>query len=156
MRYSPLVLLALGALAFAVWMWLNSVPTDRPRIEGERPPEVARNAARPSLDDAPPDANSQEQKVQGLLNLKPGMLQAEVKGLIGAPGPKDVHPARVTDGRVTYQIAYEADLEPPPTVRPIRLHRPAARDPRMLVILEFDATKPGHPLLAVRYPDPLF
>jgi hypothetical protein len=32
---------------------------------------------------------------------------------------------------------------------------PKTRD-RTVVTLEFDATKPGHPLLGIHYPDPLF
>jgi hypothetical protein len=93
-----------------------------------------------------------------LHKLKPGMTRTEVEGLVGRPAPHDVHPATVADGRVTYRACYEADLEPPSTVRPIRPTRPVVARPadRTLVTLEFDATKPGHPLIEVHYPDPLF
>ena len=81
---------------------------------------------------------------------------------MGVPAAQDILPATVADGRVTYHTAYEADFAPVPTVRPIKfpLPRPpaATRDPvgRTVVTLEYDASKPGHPLLGVHYPDPLF
>jgi hypothetical protein len=99
---------------------------------------------------------------QVLPKLKPGMTRAEVEVLVGLPAPDDIHPATVSEGRVIYHMSYEADLEPTTTVRPIRPYKPMpmGRDPppnpRTFVVLEFDATKPGHPLLGIYYPDPLF
>ncbi|MBP3958635.1 hypothetical protein J8F10_25590 [Gemmata sp. G18] len=85
------------------------------------------------------------------------MTRTEVEGLVGAPVPSDIHPATITGGKVTYHTAYEADLEPPATVRPIRHTKVIGPAPaRTLVTLEFDATQPGHPLVEVHYPDPLF
>jgi len=85
----------------------------------------------------------------------------QVESLVGIPPPAHVLPAIVADGKVTYHIAYNVDLSPVP-VQPIRtgLPRPTELDShssdRTLVMLEFDATKHGHPLLGIYYPDPLF
>lgn len=169
LRRYPISILAVFAVAFVVWLWRDSLVSD-PKIEGNTgamrrvlpPPPSA------TTDEAVPPANGKEtlklnprETAQILPKLKPGMLRAEVEVLVGLPAPEDIHPAMVDNGRVTYQTAYEADLGPPRTVRPIKAPRhPMGRDPqppsRTLVTLEFDATKPGHPLLGIHYPDPLF
>jgi hypothetical protein len=120
-----------------------------------RPPglEKASDKARPNP----------RETAQVLAKLKPGMTRAEVEGVLGTPGPQDIHPATISDGIVTYNTTYTADLGPPATVRPIRPHpkfpvpvRDAKPATPTVVILQFDATKPGHPLLGIYYPDPLF
>jgi hypothetical protein len=82
--------------------------------------------------------------------LKTGMSRTEVEWLVGAPLAPNIHPATQVDGSITYRTSYEADLNL--LVRPDSL--PSGTSTR--VDLEYDATKPGHPLLAVYYPDPLF
>ena len=97
---------------------------------------------------------------QILSKLKPGMLRTEVEELVGAPAAQNLHPATLTDGRVRYQSAYEADFESTPMARAIYASRlqSVGGDPklRVLVMLEYDATKPGHPLLGLYYSGRLF
>jgi hypothetical protein len=172
-RQHPIALLGVFVVAFVVWLWRDSFPDHQDQANpGDLrivKAEVPLRRTLPALpeDEQPPPVPPQgtpQGKVQALSRLKPGMTRVEVEGLVGAPQATDIHPATIADGRVTYHTSYEADLEPPPTVRPIRPlpHNPKTRDPmaqpntRTLVTLEFDATKPGHPLLGVHYPDPLF
>lgn len=166
-RKHPIALLGIFAIAFIAWLWRDSFPATDPPLNGdpklvsvEAPPLVRFLPAPPDAEVPPP--KPPQNTAQALLKLKPGMTRVEVEGLVGLPEATDIQPATIADGRVTYQTSYEADLELPPTVRPIRSPRPMPRDPmvqpgtRTRVVLEFDATKPGHPLLGVHYPDPLF
>lgn len=95
-----------------------------------------------------------------LPKLKPGMTRAEVEGMLGAPPADQIHAITVNAERITYRTTYElSESELPMTVRPIQSRtrvpaRPA--DPLSFVALEFDASLPGHPLVGVLYPDPLF
>jgi len=96
-----------------------------------------------------------------LPKLKPGMTRVEVEDLLGPPNADRVEPVTITNGRMCYRTTYELDdLGTPMTVRPIqfgaRILPPPPRQPRSLVALEFDASQPGHPLIEVLYPDPLF
>jgi hypothetical protein len=170
----PIALLGLLAAAFLTWvLWDAGVAP--PKVQGPQGKPIEPQEEPPvALDDLPvrrlPLPPGVERKprpnphdtAQLLPKLKPGMTRTEVEGLVGLPAAEDIHPALVLDGRVTYFTAYEADLEAPATVRPIRTPRPPApgRLPRpgarTLVTLEFDASRPGHPLLGVHYPDPLF
>jgi hypothetical protein len=170
----PLVLLAVVAVAFVGWIWRDALPQRDPAASGG--PSVRRAVPQP-FDDSltvadvlvadvnelrlPPDA------AHNISKLRTGMTRAEVEKLVGAPAPDRVSAAVVSDGRVTYHAIYEADLGPPATVRPIAETRrvtnkrflPVPLSPaadRTLVTLEFDATKPGHPLLGIHYSDPLF
>jgi hypothetical protein len=98
-----------------------------------------------------------------LPRLKPGMSRVAIENLIGPPTAAALEPAAIVAGRLTYRTAYElADFETPATIRPIR-HLPPipprAHEPpeaKSLVALEFDASKPGHPLIEIHYLDPLF
>lgn len=155
-RRYPVALLAVIALAFVSWVWWDALP------EADGPPSPAPNGMVRVL----PQPNAVAISVEpppfaaALPKLKPGMSRAEVELLVGAP--ENIHPATVTGDRVTYHTAYEADFGAPATVRPIRPVPKAPADPkgpaagRAIVTLEFDATRPGHPLLNVHYPDPLF
>ncbi len=171
LRRHPLLVLGAIAVAFVGWLWRDAVTES---LRGPLEPEVAHfeivgvppDHQRPTLTldtDERPQPNPNE-KAQSLFRLKPGMTRAEVEGLVGAPTADHIHPVTVLDGQVTYSTSYEADLGPAPTVRPIRPHHrlpiPAAQ-PRQatgptVVTLQFDATKPGHPLMGIFYPDPLF
>jgi hypothetical protein len=166
----PLAILSAFALGFIAWLWRDATaPQGPPGPEG---PNVViadgsvnrRLPMPPGVENAPQTKPGPRETAQVLAKLKPGMTRAEVEGVLGAPAPHAIHPVTVTDGTITYNTTYEADLGPPPTVRPIRPHpkfpmppaqatRPAAPT---VVILQFDATKPGHPLLGIFYPDPLF
>lgn len=159
-RQYPLALLGVIAVAFVAWIWWDLIPKRDTHLivyqEAIDPSTIRRKLPLPITDPiAVPDT------ANGLAKLKPGMTRAEVEKLVGAPDPEHVYPATISAGRVTYHATYEADLGPIPTIRPIRPSRVTpVREPdvagRTLVTLEFDATKPGHPLLGVYYPDPLF
>lgn len=173
LRRHPLAILGALALGFVAWLWRDAFDQ-----QGWRDPEVANFVivsgppAPPQLPAPPPGPVDFGQPTealrpnprgtaQGLSKLKPGMTRAEVEVLVGAPAPDHIHPATVADGQVTYSTSYEADLGPAPTVRPIRTHRPVAvpesKSLKLWVVtLQFDATKPGHPLVGIYYPDPLF
>jgi hypothetical protein len=95
-----------------------------------------------------------------LPKLRPGMTRAEVEDLLGPPTADRVEPVTIQNGRMRYRTTYELD-DPgvPMTVRPIQFRArilPSPRAPRSLVALEFDASQPGHPLIEVLDPDPLF
>ena len=96
-----------------------------------------------------------------LPKLKPGMTRIEVEQLLGPPAADQLQPVTQTNGSPTYCTAYELiDSEIPMTIRPIQPK--TARIPdrsaetKTHVTLEYDASKPGHPLIEVHYPDPLF
>lgn len=95
-----------------------------------------------------------------LPQLRPGMTRAEVEDLLGPPTADRVEPVTFQNGRVRYRTTYELDDSGVPmTIRPIQFRArilPAPRAPRSLVALEFDASLPGHPLVEVLDPDPLF
>lgn len=78
---------------------------------------------------------------EALAQLKPGMTRAEVEGVVGTPAAHDIHPAIVEGMRVTYQIAYEVEQNPPLGDMQTR---------KQQIKLEYDATQPGHPLVGVR------
>jgi hypothetical protein len=167
LRRHPIALLAVITVAFVTWIWWDALPKQVDPTAADGPPTgAARRLPRPALIDVADDLSLPSDAGPMLAKLKPGMPRAEVEKLVGPPA-HNVSPATIVDGRVTYHTAYEADFGPAPTVRPIhpgpRLPTPAApqaaaREPagRMLVTLEFDATKPGHPLVEVHYADPLF
>lgn len=169
LRRHPLAVLGALALGFVAWLWRDAFGPG-----GWREPEVVNFVIVSGPPQLPPPPLGPVQPLEAarpdprgtaqvLSKLKPGMTRAEVEGLVGTPAPDHIHPATAADGQVTYSTSYEADLGPAPTVRPIRTHRPApaaATEPKSLrlwvVTLQFDATKPGHPLVGIFYPDPLF
>jgi hypothetical protein len=156
----PLALLGVLGIAFLGWICWDLFPAGpiNPKL-----PAGAEHAANPLLapmqngvtdtvvpDPLPPGAPPE------LSKLKPGMPRSEVEELLGTPSAEAVSPASVAGGRVTYIVSYEADRGPMPTIRPIGAPAHAGSRPepngRMLVLLVFDATKPGHPLVGVRIP----
>ena len=165
-RRHPIALLGVFAAAFVVWLWRDSLPVNPQVMTVEGPPRPPLQPrpfpAPPNFDELEAGKPTPQDTAQVLSKLKPGMTRAEVEGLVGLPADGDIHPATVADGRVTYHTSYEADLGPAPTVRPTRIPRPRTQPgepnstPRTLVTLEYDASKPGHPLLGIHYPDPLF
>ncbi|HEY1188893.1 MAG TPA: hypothetical protein VGE74_14660 [Gemmata sp.] len=167
LRRNPLLVLGAFVVTFAVWV-LSDL-TDRSRVPSAQAPgnglpngnvKLVRPLPVPAGEvvAVEPARLTPQGTAQALPKLKPGMTRAEVEELVGAPAVGSISPATVQDGRVTYHTQYEADLGPLPTVRPVGRvrHTLQPSPPRALVTLEFDATKPGHPLVGVHYPDPLF
>lgn len=160
LRRNPLLVLAAFAAAFAFWVWQDST-TDPPVVETTAPLRAVPQMMTAALIDGEVFNPVPQSTAHALPRLRPGMTRTEVEGLVGPAAADDISPAVVAGGRVTYHMAYEADLGPPSTVRPVKPPRARATltaEPanRTLVTLEFDATKPGHPLVGVHYPDPLF
>jgi hypothetical protein len=84
--------------------------------------------------------------------LQAGMSRAEVEELVGLPEAANVRPVGESNGRPTYQTTYEFEFGlGSGSGRPV----PGA-EPLALIGFEFDASLPGHPLVNVLYPDPLF
>jgi len=167
-RRHPIALLGAFVLAFGVWLWRDSLPDGQPQAQDPgdvhlmavQAPPIRKLPLPPGVEDPEKAKPAPQGTAEALTKLKPGMTRSEVEGLVGAPSPDRILPVTVADGRVTYQTAYEADFGPAATVRPItpRPHGPRAAPARerTLVTLEYDATKPGHPLLGIHSPDPLF
>jgi hypothetical protein len=168
LRCHPIAVFGAGALAFAAWLYFDTGGTSSdpslvsPAINPTSGATIRRRL--PMLDEGGTDRAEKarptpRETAQVLPKLKPGMTRAEVEGLVGVPDARDIHPVQVFEGRVIYHTTYEIDLDPPQTVRPIRpmpkTPKAVPRD-RTLITLEFDATQPGHPLLGILYPDPLF
>jgi hypothetical protein len=90
------------------------------------------------------------------------MKRVEVESFLGPPTPDRIQPVTMHDGRMTYSTAYElalSDIGPPMTIRPIRPQpriATGANAARSLIAFVFDAAEPGHPLVDILYPDPLF
>lgn len=159
-RNNPLLLLAIAALGFAVWVVsdLLSPPNTSPP-----PPPMASGAERVAalpMQDWPtgPSVVTPDLVPQ----LKPGMSRSEIEALIGPPPADMVSPVVEADGRFTYRVGYLANLDPHPVrSAPVVVGRrllpaPPAAVPKSLLALEFDASKPGHPLVSIQYPDPLY
>jgi hypothetical protein len=86
------------------------------------------------------------------------MTRVEVERLIGPPDPDQIQAVTETNGRLTYCTAYELEeSKVPMTIRPIQpksAHAPKNTvESKPQLTLVFDATKPGHPLIEVLYPD---
>ena len=153
----------LSVVVATILGWVASGLLNPPPVP---PPPGPKLALRPlpvpvldGLEGAVPIDGERPVPVEALPKLRPGMTRAEVEKVLGPPGPGGLHPVTVSEGRLTYRTAYElAEPDLPATVRLIVRPRVPARptDPKSQVALEFDASKPGHPLVEVLYLDPLF
>ena len=159
-RDHPVALFAVVAAAFGTWVAADLL---RPPAQPPAPPpaeEVGQlTVVGPEF--LPPTRTVTVVPRTKLPQLRPGMSRVEVEDLLGTPLPEQLSPITVQDGRVTYQTTYPVDLDPVPlnTVREFS-HPPRPPAPRTvpttILTLEFDASRPGHPLLRYQYPDPLF
>ena len=163
----PIAVLACFAVAFVIWLWRDSLPIGEPANHNSSVAQrgTAENMSEGPVRPPPPIPlgfpgkkwkTTQNGSAELIAKLKPGMTRAEVDGLVGIPAPEDISPVTVVDGKMTYQTTYDADLGAPSTIRPIQsTGSGSAQKARTLITLEFDATKPGHPLLSVTFPKPL-
>jgi len=162
-RDNPVLVLTIAVAGLIAWVTADLLKSNerKPVIVETAGAPPLRNLPRPiaalSLED-PEVLHSPPVPVTVLPKLRLGMTRLEVEAIIGPPIPDRIQPVTVYNGRLTYMTGYElADPSPPMTIRPIT---PTSRQPRIepqtFVALEYDATRPGHPLLAVLYPDPLF
>ena len=139
----PVLLLGLVVVGLMTWVALDA--PDRPAP----PPDDTAGAIpageyAPSGPDGPvaPPVRGRYPNEPGAVNalmvdlLFPGMSRREVEDLLGAPAADRV--AAADPDRLTYRTSYPILRDPTPDGQP-----PA------LVALEFDASRPGHPLLRV-------
>ena len=163
-RNNPIAIF--GALAVALFVWIlvdylasRFLNATHERVAVSDPPH--RSKYLPPAPSNRPAMQPHPVLIEVLPKLMPGMPRIEVEKLLGPPAPHQLQPVSQVNGRFTYCSAYELlDPEPPLTIRPIRpkssQSTPTPGEAKILVTIEYDASKPGHPLLAVHYPDPLF
>jgi hypothetical protein len=163
-RNNPIVVLGVLIVALFVWITMDLLsPPSPPQVAISRGDGTVKKKAKfvpvPS-EDIPP-VHSTPVELGMLPKLKPGMTRTEVEQLIGPPEPDQIQPVTQTNGSLTYCTAYElVGSQPLMTIRPIQPkasripNKPA--EPKSHVTLEYDASKPGHPLIEVHFSDPLF
>ncbi len=172
-RNNPIIVICGSIAALGVWIAFDLLPAQPQAtiadLEGGPPSPVMVNLEAP-IGNGSQQSHSVEMRLDMLPYLKTGMTRIEVEKLIGPPEANYLQPVSESKGTLTYTTEYElsdpqslANLGPPEsasTVHPIRLQpaRLAQRpvSPKSHVTLEYDASKPGHPLIEIRYPDPLF
>lgn len=144
-RGTSAVAAGIAAAGLATWFSLDAVkqPAERTVTARVSPPGPLRRQLPPESVVSP----------DVLPQLHAGMPRAEVEQLLGPPGATDVQAVGESNGRPTYHTTYPLALDGSGGGASRRV--PGA-GPRSFVGLEFDATLPGHPLINVVYPDPLF
>jgi hypothetical protein len=159
-RRNPIATLAVVVAGLGGWAITELLSPPPPLKPAPMPDARALMAADVSFMPTTADSST---LLLALSKLRPGMSRVEVEELVGAPTADSVHPVTVTDGRARYRAAYDiGDPEPLATIRPIKRLpiKPMPRIPHessgIQVALEYDASKPGHPLIEVLYLDPLF
>jgi hypothetical protein len=162
-RRNPAAVLSVVTAAVLGWVAAGLLnppsPPVYPPLASPPTPVAAAPIEAPPPPELPGLRNARSVAVEVLPKLRPGMTRVEVEGMLGPPTADDLHPVTLAEGRLTYRTAYElAEPDLPATIRPIVRPRVPARptDPKSQVALEFDASKPGHPLVEVLYLDPLF
>jgi hypothetical protein len=156
-RRNPVAGLAIVAAGIGGWIAAGLLDNGPPSVE---PPPGEMSLRIAEVPRIPPPPGSATVSLAVLPKLKLGMTRVEVEDLLGPPTADAVQPVTVIDGRLRYRAAYDlGEPDPPATIRPIRRPRlpmPIPDPPLPRVALEFDASKPGHPLVEVLYLDPLF
>jgi hypothetical protein len=175
-RENPVLILCGALVALIAWMavdLLKAPPVKKPVAEPQalvdeyqprpKPPTIAPppGGIQPVALPDPPGNRMVSSLV--LPHVKPGMKRVEVENYLGPPTADRIQPVRDDNGRLTYSTAYElGDIDPPMTIRPIQPRRtlprsaPQIGSPGSIIAFVFDASQPGHPLVAILYPDPLF
>jgi len=154
LRDHPLIL---AGVLFAAWFAYDATSTP-PEVHNGGPESVpgGKRLAEPTVavleepvfgtvarDPFKPGVVTQEQ----ISRLTPGMARVEVEGVIGVPPAGLVHPVSNVDGRFVYRASYLANLDP--------RREASIPAPRSIIAIEFDASRPGHPLVKVHIPDPM-
>jgi hypothetical protein len=121
----PLALLVAGGVLFSAWLWYDATTATAHTAQTERP-EI-RRAFPPRLPhELPPGGGHQL-----IAHLPPGAPRVIVEGKLGLhPLPHGVSPVEYNSGTATYTVTYAG--------------------PEPALVLEFDATEPGHPLIGPR------
>ncbi len=160
-RNNPIVVLCAMAAALFLWIAMDLLPSGTPTPTETAAPTHKSGKFLPRPPE-PPLPHSMPVTVEMLPKLKVGMTRIEVERLLGPPAADQLQPVTQTNGSPTYCTAYELiDSEIPMTIRPIqpksaRIPPDRTVETKTHVTLEYDASKPGHPLIEVHYSDPLF
>lgn len=165
LRDNPLLLFGVVAIAFGAWVLGDRlVPKKNAQQVGiQYSPPIAHHSQVTTFE---ADTSTTESvRSPGLVTpelvpqLRPGMSRSEVEALIGPPPADLVTPVVESNGRMTYHASYLANLDAP-APKPENFSRRSVPAPqpvaKSVISLEFDATRPGHPLVRVQYADPLF
>ena len=149
----PIVLLSVIGTGFGTWLVLNAIVT-HPGSEPD-PSQPVRTFPMPlDFTGRVPVAQRPAVITADLMSrLHPGMTRVDVEGLVGPPPAAMVQPVTNVDGRLTYRANYLANLE-----SDVRQHQETGSSqpvPPTVISLEFDATRPGHPLVKVHLPHPM-
>src|SRR5215212_6887572 len=97
-RRHPLALLGVFALAFAVWLWRESLSVDQSNSPELRDTQLIAIQAPPPPSGGLPPGVAEKAKpgapgtAEALTKIKPGMTRAEVEELVGAPTPDNIRP----------------------------------------------------------------
>jgi hypothetical protein len=166
---NPVTVLGVALLALTTWVAVDLANALAPRKQAAESRASANELPLPAQPSAVAVADGVEPasfparppvSTVVLPNVKPGMTRYEVEGFLGTPTPDQIQPVTRANGRVTYSTAYELDdIGPPMTIRPIQPRprsQPQARPDRLMIAFVFDANQPGHPLIDILFPDPLF
>lgn len=152
LKNHPVLLLGLGVVGLVVWVAADATPPPSvppPDDSAAVTPvgQWALSGPAPALDGGLPDpARGRYPNEPGAVNallidrLFPGMPRRDVEELLGAPPAERV--GAVARGRLSYRTTY-------PVQQPPQANGP----PQPLLALEFDASRPGHPLLKVHRPE---
>lgn len=169
LRDNPLLLLGVVIIGFGTWVIGEQLASrDEPQPQGQlMSPPLVRAVDLPTISTGLETTTASEPpRVPGVVTsdlvpqLRPGMSRSEVEAIIGPPPADLVTPVAESNGRMTYHAAYLANLDARPPLRTDMTNRraipPQPPIAKSVITLEFDATRPGHPLVRVHYADPLF
>lgn len=163
-RNNPIAVLSVLAVALIAWVAVDLFPSQSP-VPNLDPAAFPPSKIKKFLPSPPeePSHHAASVSVGMLSKVKPGMTRIEVEQILGPPAPDQLQPVTQTNGGLTYCTAYELiNSELPTTIRPIqpKASRTSIQstpvDPKSQVTLQYDASKPGHPLIEVHYPNPVF
>jgi hypothetical protein len=156
-RNNPVIVLGAMAAALFSWVVLDYLVS---RNKSETATPIPDKQVK-KFDHQPPEPPMLPFQIRPVLaemlpKVKPGMTRVEVERLIGPPKPDQIQAVTESNGRLTYLTSYdleEANL--PRTIRPIKTkttNKPNNTvEPKTHATLEYDASKPGHPLIEVHY-----
>lgn len=161
-RNHPMVLGGVLAAGFATWLVVDAFPSQPAEVEpfsGELVTVHSPNVADPSTGDPAGLAQRNGNPVRPgvvtadqIARLHPGMSRVEVEELIGLPPAGLVQAVASADGRMTYRASYLANLD---SLHETQMGSGNSAVPRSIIAIEFDASRPGHPLVKVHIPDPM-
>lgn len=144
LRDHPVILLGLAVAGLVVWVAADAPPPPPDPAATTAPGAWALTpGAGPDALAPPPGRQSPDPGAVDLTlfdRLLPGMPRRDVEVLVGHPSPERV--AAVGRERLTYRTTYPV-APPPPGDGPLAA----------VVALEYDASRPGHPLLRVHRPE---